>query len=126
MRLASVDHDEFAPVSSGTPQVLFRGAPQVLGALDRDVVRRIMRAHIHELRFCYAQGLQRDPNLAGTLSLAYAIDGQGRVLAANVARSTLADPAVAQCIATAARRWSFPKPTGSLVQVTAPFTFSPG
>mgnify|MGYP000925173339 CR=1 FL=1 len=104
-----------------------RTSPDVaVPALDRDVVRRIMRAHMHELRDCYGQGLRRDPNLAGTLSLAYAIDGQGRVVATNVARSTLADPAVAQCIAAAARRWSFPKPTGSLVQVTAPFTFTPG
>jgi hypothetical protein len=36
----------------------------VTGALDKDIIRRIVRAHINEVRYCYNQGLARDPGSA--------------------------------------------------------------
>ena len=101
---------------------------QVTGSLDRDIVRRIVRAHINEVRYCYNQGLNRDPNLRGRVHLAFNIDPTGRVLTSQVDESsTLPSDPVKMCIAKAARRWRFPKPTGSgVVQVKMPFVLDNG
>ncbi|MEX1368308.1 MAG: AgmX/PglI C-terminal domain-containing protein, partial [Nannocystaceae bacterium] len=103
------------------PQV--RQAPaQVSGALDKDIVRRIVRAHSNEVRFCYEQGLQRDPSLRGRVAITWTISGTGQVLGATTKDSTLADASVAACIAKAVDRWTFPKPRGGgVVKVTMPF-----
>ncbi|MCB9703553.1 MAG: DUF2330 domain-containing protein [Myxococcales bacterium] len=99
--------------------------PVVKGPLDRDIVRRITRAHVNEIRFCYNQGLRKDPKLAGRLEISAKIDGQGNVTRAEVATSTLSDPAVSACIAKATRRWRFPRPKGGAsVEATIPFDLS--
>ncbi|MEM9453261.1 MAG: TonB family protein [Myxococcota bacterium] len=101
---------------------------QVMGALDRDIVRRIVRAHINEVRHCYNQGLSRDPNLRGRVLLVFSIDPSGRVLESQVEESSsLPSDPVKSCIAKAVRRWRFPTPTGGgTVQVKMPFVMDHG
>ncbi len=93
----------------------------VSGALDRDIIRRIVRAHINEVRYCYNQGLARDPALRGRVAGNLTIDGAGKVSAAGVGESTLRDAAVGTCIAAAVKRWTFPKPKSGTVEVSYPF-----
>ena len=100
---------------------------EVQGALDKDIIRRIVRAHINEVRHCYNQGLAKDPNLKGRVSVQFTIGGTGAVQAAVVAESQIKDTAVSNCIAQAVRRWKFPKPQGGgSVIVTYPFVLEPG
>ncbi len=98
-----------------------QGQAIVSGALDRDVIRRIVRAHINEVRYCYNQGLTRDPGLGGRVTTNFTIDASGKVTAAVVADTTLKDAAVETCINQAIRRWTFPKPKSGTVEVTYPF-----
>jgi TonB family protein len=99
----------------------------VKGALDKDIIRRIVRAHINEVRYCYNQGLARDPMLKGRVSIEFTIGVSGKVSVASVADSTLGDADVDKCIALAVKRWTFPKPTGGgVVVVTYPFVLEPG
>lgn len=101
---------------------------QVDGALDRDIVRRIVRAHVDEVRSCYDAGFQRDPSLRGEIELEFVIDPSG--LVAQVEDRTgddFADHEVSGCVARAMRRWKFPKPTdGGSVTVRYPIMLSPG
>jgi len=99
---------------------------EVMGSLDREVIRRIVRAHIAEVRACYEQGLQRDPNLRGRISLDIRIDGAGAVTATSVVEDTLAEKSVGTCIAAAVRRWTFPGNAGGVVSVRYPFVLEPG
>jgi hypothetical protein len=99
------------------------------GALDKDLIRRVVRAHINEVRHCYNQGLSKNPNLAGRVSVQFQIGGTGKVAAAVpvASSSTLDDVSVQRCVAQAVKRWSFPKAsTGGTSMVTYPFVFSPG
>jgi Vault protein inter-alpha-trypsin domain len=101
---------------------------QVTGSLDKDIIRRIVRAHINEVRHCYNQGLASDPNLKGRVLVAFTIDATGTVVSAVVDESdtTLRNPLVAACIAKATKRWRFPKPAGGgVVQVKYPFILEP-
>jgi outer membrane biosynthesis protein TonB len=93
----------------------------VTGSLDKDIIRRIVRAHINEVRYCYNQGLARDPSLSGKVSIQFTISTTGSVAVSKVADSTIADEGVSNCIAKAVKRWTFPKPTGGIVVVTYPF-----
>jgi hypothetical protein len=98
------------------------GIAEVQGGLDKDLIRRVVRAHINEVRHCYNQGLARDPNLKGRVSVQFQIGATGKVPTANVSESDLKDKSVSNCIASAVRRWQFPKPQGGgTVIVTYPF-----
>lgn len=100
---------------------------EVQGALDKDIIRRIARAHITEIRHCYNQALATDPNARGRVSITFTIAADGKVSKAEVSESTMADAAVGSCVAAAVKRWTFPKPEGGgLVTVTYPFVLEPG
>lgn len=97
--------------------------------LDKDVIRRVVRSHINEVRHCYNQGLTRDPNLSGRVTVQFQIGGTGRVTAAvpTVKGTSLSDKGVQRCVAKAVRRWKFPRArNGGMSMVSYPFVFSPG
>jgi hypothetical protein len=107
--------------------VVRQAVPQVSSALYKDTVRRIVRNHINEVRYCYNQALARDPNVAGRVSVQFTIGPTGKVPAAVVQESSLGDRSAANCIAAAVKRWNFPKPhAGGNVMVTYPFVLQPG
>ena len=99
----------------------------VKGALDKDIIRRIVRAHINEIRYCYNQGLARDPAMKGRVAVKFTIIDTGKVSDSEVSSTSLDDEDVEKCIAKAVKRWKFPKPTGGgNVIVTYPFVLEPG
>lgn len=99
----------------------------IRGALDKDIVRRVVRAHINQVRHCYNQGLVRDPTARGKVAIQFTIGQTGKVPLAVVSETTLKDKAVGNCIAKAVRRWKFPRPDGGgNVMVTYPFVLNPG
>jgi len=99
----------------------------IKGTMDKDIVRRIVRAHINEVRYCYNQGLARDPDLKGRVTIQFNIGPTGSVPVAVVADSTVKDTSVGNCIAKAVKRWTFPKPPGGgSAVVTYPFVLEPG
>lgn len=104
-----------------------RMGEQPKGALDRDIIRTVVRAHLNEVRECYNARLTHDPNLEGRVAIDFVIVGDGTVGSSVVASDTLADEAVGQCVAKAVETWVFPKPRGGgNVIVTYPFNFTPG
>ncbi len=103
---------------------------KVTGPLDKDIIRRIVRAHINEVRACYNHGLTKDPELGGRISIEFTIGSSGSVTESAVSGNTLKDrdddTNVASCVAKAVKRWKFPKPRGGgEVDVVYPFTLSP-
>ena len=104
-----------------------QGKAKVKGPLDADIVRRIVRAHINEVRHCYNQGLVKNANLKGSVVVEFTIDAMGNVEAARIADSTVPDERVGQCMAAAFERWKFPKPEReATVAVRIPFELESG
>ena len=93
--------------------------------LDADTIRRIVRAHVMEVRLCYEQALTRDPNAGGKIDVTFTIGEKGRVTAARAASDEAANKELGDCIAAAVRRWVFPRP-GVEQTVTYPFVLSAG
>ncbi len=106
---------------AGSPDVV-PGTAQVRGSLDKEIIRRIIRRHLNEVKFCYEKELMRKPDLFGRVMIQFTISGAGAVIASMVQQSTMNNPSVEQCIAGAVRRWEFPKPQGGgIVIVSYPF-----
>jgi len=102
------------------------GTPVVHGSLDKEIIRRTIRRHVNEVRYCYEQGLTHHPGLAGRLVVQFMIAANGQVLSSVMQpqSSTMTDPGVAMCVVKAVQRWPFPAPSGGgLVQVSYPFQF---
>jgi TonB family protein len=98
------------------------GTAQVRGSLDKEIIRRIIRRHLNEVRFCYEKELMHKQDLYGRVMIQFTISGTGQVVASVVQNSTMNNPNVEQCIAQAVRRWEFPKPQGGgIVIVSYPF-----
>ena len=105
---------------AGSPEVV-PGTAEVRGSLDKELIRRIIRRHINEVKFCYERELTRNAGMEGRVMVNFTIGPTGAVVASIVQSSTLGNPTVEQCIAGALRRWEFPRPQGGIVVVTYPF-----
>ncbi len=102
------------------------GKPIVMGSIDRDIIRRVVRQRRRGVRYCYEKQLQKNPKLQGKLKLKWTIAPDGKVLAVEVVDSTLGDATVEQCITRQVKRWRFPAVKGAgTVVVTYPFAFKP-
>jgi len=98
------------------------GQAVIRGSLDKEIIRRVIRRHINEVKYCYERELMANPDLSGRVAVQFTISGTGQVIASVVQSSTMKNPTVEQCIAQAVRRWLFPKPEGGgIVIVTYPF-----
>jgi TonB family protein len=108
-----------------TPEII-PGVVSAQGALDKEIIRRIVRRHLNEVKYCYDQALARQPKLEGRVVAKFTISGTGQVLASFIQSTTLGSPAVELCVANAIKRWEFPAPRGGgFAMVSYPFTFSP-
>jgi TonB family protein len=100
------------------------GQAVVRGSLDREIIRRIIRRHINEVKFCYESELTKKVNLAGRVSVQFTISATGQVLSSVLQSSTMGNVHVESCVTQAVRRWEFPRPVGGgLVIVSYPFNF---
>jgi TonB family protein len=102
------------------------GKMKVLGSLDRDIIKRVIRSHLSEIKYCYERELRKDPKLRGSVDVRFTIGPTGSVSASMTPRNTTGSEALESCLAKAVKRWKFPKPTGGgIVVVTYPFVFKP-
>jgi len=102
---------------AGSDVGIIVGRAEVTGALDKEVIRRVIRRHINQWRYCYERELQANPNLWGRVVVRFTIAPTGQVVASEAVESTVGNAAVDRCMAQAVRRWQFPKPKGGGVVV---------
>ncbi len=107
------------------PQVRM-GATQVSGRLPPEVIRRIVRQNYGRFRLCYEQGLGRNPNLEGRVTVRFVIGRDGAVSNVSNGGSDLPDSSVVGCVVKAFYGLSFPKPEGGIVTVQYPIMLEPG
>ncbi|MCK6552533.1 AgmX/PglI C-terminal domain-containing protein, partial [Myxococcota bacterium] len=102
------------------------GALTIMGSLDKEIIRRVIKEHLAQIRYCYEKELTRTPGLFGKVSTEFVISAQGTVQSAEVKKgdSTLNNDEVERCITSKIRTWVFPKPKGGgVVVVKYPFIF---
>jgi TonB family protein len=109
-----------------SPSQVQPGETSVVGALDKDVIRRVVRRHMNRFRYCYERQLATNPNLQGKVLVRFVISTTGAVSSAQDSGSTLPDEAVKACVLRTYQSMQFPAPSGGVVVVTYPIVFHPG
>ena len=95
--------------------------------MDKALVDAVIRRHLQSIRYCYQRELQREPSLAGKITVRFVIANDGSVSNVSTKSSTLGNAEVEGCINNRFYKMDFPKPKGNgIVFVSYPFLFSPG
>jgi Ca-activated chloride channel homolog len=101
-----------------------RGQPFIMGSLDRDVIRRVIKGRLPGVRRCYETQLLKVPNLSGKIGVRFTIGGDGLVTQVEVSTNTMASAEVQACVVAQVKALRFPKPIGGgVVIVSYPFIF---
>jgi TonB family protein len=101
------------------------GTLNVRGSLDKEIIRRIVRLHMNEVKYCYEKALTTQAGLSGRISVQFAIGQNGQVFSSVLQTSSMGNARVENCVVSAVRRWEFPKPSGGgMAIVVYPFNFS--
>jgi hypothetical protein len=103
------------------------GIAKVRGTLDKDIIRRVVRLHMNEVKYCYDQELVKKAGLDGRISVQFVISPQGQVLSSVLQSTTMSNLHVEKCVVDAVKRWEFPKPDGGGIAIVSyPFNFVSG
>ncbi|MCC7534735.1 MAG: AgmX/PglI C-terminal domain-containing protein [Deltaproteobacteria bacterium] len=118
--------DRVRPPANNVPRVR-PGSGEAVGSLSREVIRRVVRRNLQQVRHCYERSLVSRPDLSGRVVMRWTITSTGSTTAVSVGSSTMGNPGVERCIAAAVARWTFPAPEdGGMVRVNAyPFDLQP-
>jgi hypothetical protein len=112
------------PLGMSHEEALAKG---IIGSLDKEGIRQVIRRNIAEVRACYERPLTRQPDLTGRVTIQFVIAGNGTVSDSRLVSSTLSAEATEVCIAERACGWRFaPTNGGGPVIVTYPFNLKTG
>ncbi|GMU60557.1 MAG: hypothetical protein AMXMBFR34_23200 [Myxococcaceae bacterium] len=91
--------------------------------LDKELIRRVIRSHLGQIRFCYEAQLVAQPNLRGKVAVTFHVPPSGLVDSARVSASDVSSPGLEACLVSRVRTWRFPSQEGGSFVVTYPFLF---
>ncbi len=98
--------------------------PEITGSIDRELIRRVVRSHLDQLKYCYEVQLTKNPRLSGKVAVKWVVTEQGTVSSSVVIQTTTGNNELDTCVAGRVLTWVFPKPKGGGVAVvTYPFVF---
>ena len=100
----------------------------VLGSMDPDIIRKILRENLPQFRHCYQKVLDRSSStFSGVVDMNFTIGASGNVAKAGVTTASGRIPAdVRGCVVNVLRGIQFPAPLGGgEVEVNQPFNFYP-
>ncbi|MEZ4703803.1 MAG: AgmX/PglI C-terminal domain-containing protein [Bdellovibrionota bacterium] len=100
-----------------------REAVYVGGGLTREEILKIISEHKGRIQLCYEREAQKNPSLAGKVSVNFVVGSSGSVASASVRESSLANAMAEDCVIRAIRRIPFPE-SGGETEVTLPFSFN--
>lgn len=90
-----------------------------------EIIQRVVRGSLGRFRACYADGLRKNPALAGRVTTKFVIARDGSVSAASDGGSDLPDADVRACVQRAFMSLEFPANPDGIATVTYPIVMSP-
>ena len=98
--------------------------PNVTGAIDKRIIKKIVRQHSGEIRACYEKELIKNHSLTGRITVEWEISKEGNVALIVIKESTMKNENIEQCISNSIKLWRFPAPKdGEIAKVEYPFEF---
>lgn len=112
--------------------IMMAGVPSetvVLGSIDPEAIRRILREHIPQFRYCYQSELDKSNkpgDLSGILHLNFTIGMTGKTVSQNLTGDQNFTGAIKDCVGNVLKGIQFPQPKGSgNVEVKQAINFYP-
>jgi hypothetical protein len=120
----------FAVAASNDPRASSNSpptdAPSPRRNVPPEVTERVIRGADEELRACYDEGLRKDADLGGKVTMRFTINEDGSVGDVRPVCTSLPDPEVVSCMVNRFGQLRFPKPSGGRLTVFYPIMFTPG
>jgi outer membrane biosynthesis protein TonB len=96
------------------------------GKIDAFVVREKIRNDLPKINRCYESELRYEPELAGKVSVRFAVVRTGYVKGVHVVENTTGNDRVERCVARIVSALRFPRRReGKSLRFTLPFIFAP-
>ena len=96
------------------------------GHIDAFVVRQKISKDLPKINRCYESALRYEPELAGKVSVRFAVVRTGYVKGVQVLENTTGNDTVERCVARVVSAIRFPRRrTGKSLRFTFPFVFAP-
>ena len=96
------------------------------GKIDAFVVRQKIRKDLPKINRCYESALRYEPELAGKVSVRFAVIRTGYVKGVHVLENTTGNDGVERCVTRVVSAIRFPRRrTGKSLRFTFPFVFAP-
>lgn len=112
--------------------VMVAGVPVekiAVSTIDPDAIRRLLREHIPQFRYCYQNELDINKNpegLQGRIQFRFVIGGNGRVTRSDVSSDEITSDKVRDCMKNVLHGIAFPAPNGGkTVEVSQPMNLYP-
>lgn len=94
------------------------------GDIDREAIKKVIRARTAQVRACYESALRKQPDLEGSVRVGWGIRPDGRVEDARIEGGTLSSPDLASCLLARVASWRFPAVRAAApIRVVYPFVF---
>ena len=99
---------------SDRPINVSTGPATVQGAIDRELIKKVIQEHASQIRYCYEEQLKINPRLQGKVAVTWVINADGSASGAKIdgSATTLDDAKVHECMMARIQSWAFPKPKG--------------
>jgi len=95
------------------------------GTIDAFVVREKIRKDLPKINRCYESALRYEPELAGKISVRFAVVRTGYVKGVQVLENTTGNDKVERCVTRVVSAIRFPRRrTGKSLRFTFPFVFA--
>lgn len=109
---------DIPPELDSTPPIICSGC------LDKELIRRIIRSHLGQVRYCYEAQLTTSPSLEGKVAVTFHVNASGVVDEARVSSTTANSAGLEACLVSRVRTWRFPSaPRAGSYVITYPFLF---
>ncbi|MCK5072568.1 MAG: AgmX/PglI C-terminal domain-containing protein [Bacteriovoracaceae bacterium] len=96
----------------------------VLGSMDPELIRKILREYLPQFQHCYQQELLRNEKIKGVIKLDFRIAQNGKVSKVAIKGRTRFSRPGRSCMVSVMKMIQFPKPKGGgVVDVTQPLNF---
>jgi len=96
------------------------------GKVDALTVRKKIKKDLPKINRCYESALRYEPELAGKVSVRFAVVRKGYVKGVHVVENTMGNDQVERCVTRVVRAIRFPsRRTGKSLRFTFPFVFAP-
>jgi hypothetical protein len=93
-------------------------------SIDKEAIKRVVRAKRPAMQKCYEAGLAHDPKLQGRVVVKFIVEKDGTVSSADDAGSDLPDKGTIACVAGVFRTMVFPAPWDRMT-ISYPLMFAP-